>query len=312
MDVKISILMSTYNGEKYIEEQMESLMKQSVKADEVVIIDDCSTDNTTNIIRKFIFENDLDGIWSLKVNPANKGWKYNFRNGLNQLSGKYIFFCDQDDIWLPDKIKKTIEVFDRNDTINVIGMSMIHFYADGHERLEGLFDYKEERTHYKKDASNFKPHPAGCAMAIRKSYVEKMMVYYLPTWSHDEFFWRYATVDNTCILLHESYIRHRVSDTNVTNLPLHSINKRTEAAYNNMVNYKQLYEYCEENNKSEDTLCCIKYYAEGNELRYEFLKAPSLIKIIKLLVKYRNIFLSGKQLMGDIAFGYKNKLFSKK
>ena len=54
---KVSIIMSTYNGERYIREQLESLLSQTLKADEVLILDDCSTDSTCSIIEDFIVSN---------------------------------------------------------------------------------------------------------------------------------------------------------------------------------------------------------------------------------------------------------------
>ena len=63
LKLKISVVISTYNGEQYIEEQMTSILRQSRKADEVLILDDCSNDNTTMIINNFINENSLNNEW---------------------------------------------------------------------------------------------------------------------------------------------------------------------------------------------------------------------------------------------------------
>ena len=100
--MKISVVMTTYNGEKYIKEQLTSLKNQTRVPDEVLIFDDCSTDNTVTIVRNFIIENP-SGNYRLFENKKNKGWRRNFMEGFADAQGDIIFPCDQDDIWLDRK-----------------------------------------------------------------------------------------------------------------------------------------------------------------------------------------------------------------
>ena len=102
---KISVAMATYNGSIYIEEQLRSLLDQTRQPDEVIIRDDCSVDDTAEKIRRFIDNNDLQDKWKLIVNEQNIGWQRNFYEAVRQTTGDVIFFSDQDDIWLPDKIE---------------------------------------------------------------------------------------------------------------------------------------------------------------------------------------------------------------
>ena len=74
----ISVCMCTYNGEKYILPQLESIHAQTVAPDEVIICDDNSTDQTVSIIRDFIKEHGLEDTWSLHCNEENKGYPGNF------------------------------------------------------------------------------------------------------------------------------------------------------------------------------------------------------------------------------------------
>ena len=71
--MRLSIVLSTYNGEAYITEQLDSILNQTRKADEVLIFDDCSTDNTPQIIEQFISEHTLT-TWTFAVKQENKGW----------------------------------------------------------------------------------------------------------------------------------------------------------------------------------------------------------------------------------------------
>lgn len=77
---KISVAMTTYNGSKYIIKQLDSLKNQSRKIDELVICDDCSTDNTVELVNDYIKSNNLEG-WNIYSNENNLG----FINNLNRL-----------------------------------------------------------------------------------------------------------------------------------------------------------------------------------------------------------------------------------
>lgn len=103
----ISVIICTYNGEKYIEEQLNSLKRQSIFIDEYIICDDNSLDNTCNIIENYIKKNPELNI-NLFRNSKNKGVIKNFEFGLKQASGDYIAFCDQDDVWLPNKMELSL------------------------------------------------------------------------------------------------------------------------------------------------------------------------------------------------------------
>lgn len=108
MDKRVSVVMTTYNGQKYLREQMDSLREQTMPIDEVIIMDDCSTDHTPDLVSAYIKEYDLKG-WNLVQNEQNQGWKKNFKSGFDLATGNYIFPCDQDDIWHLDKVEKMVE-----------------------------------------------------------------------------------------------------------------------------------------------------------------------------------------------------------
>ncbi|MBR3263913.1 glycosyltransferase family 2 protein [Candidatus Saccharibacteria bacterium] len=104
--MKISVAMATYNGEKYIKEQLESILNQLGKDDEVVVSDDGSTDKTLDIVK------------SLKdkrikiIKGPRKGVKQNFSNAIKHCTGRYIFLADQDDVWMPNKLERVLKVFE--------------------------------------------------------------------------------------------------------------------------------------------------------------------------------------------------------
>ena len=106
---KIIILLATYNGEKYIQEQLEPLLIQTYNEFQILVHDDNSTDDTLQLLQKYA-KNFPDKVMLLDDNISNGGAKENFIYLLNQVDKEYdyIMFCDQDDVWEKDKIEKTL------------------------------------------------------------------------------------------------------------------------------------------------------------------------------------------------------------
>lgn len=102
---QIAILLSTYNGEKYISQLIESLLNQTSKDFTIYVRDDGSTDSTISIINDYSFKN--DNIIVIESNN-NLGSKYSFLELLRIIDSDYYMFCDQDDIWLPFKVECTL------------------------------------------------------------------------------------------------------------------------------------------------------------------------------------------------------------
>ena len=101
----ISVAMATYNGEAYIVQQIESILHQTHPVDEIIIVDDGSTDRTVDYIRQLNCP--LIRLWQ---NETNLGYIENFYKALTQTTGAYIFLADQDDIWEPDKVEQVLSV----------------------------------------------------------------------------------------------------------------------------------------------------------------------------------------------------------
>lgn len=110
--MKVSICIATYNGEKYIKEQLESILSQISLRDEVIISDDGSTDSTLEIIKNF-----KDPRITILQNTGKKGYTPNFQNALKHSSGDYIFLSDQDDVWLPNKYSTVLQNLKNNDLV---------------------------------------------------------------------------------------------------------------------------------------------------------------------------------------------------
>ncbi|MES2777504.1 MAG: glycosyltransferase [Bacteroidota bacterium] len=108
--MKISVALCTWNGEKYLAEQLASIFAQTLPVNEIVICDDKSSDNTISIIQDF--QSRYPGIISLVQNPQSLQARKNFEQAIGLCTGDAIFLCDQDDRWVAGKVQATIDFFE--------------------------------------------------------------------------------------------------------------------------------------------------------------------------------------------------------
>lgn len=108
----ISVALCTYNGEKYINSQIKSILNQSYPVDEIVVCDDGSKDDTINIINSI--KNNCSIKITIRQNENNLGVCANFEKAISLCNGDIIFLSDQDDIWKIDKVETIVNWFDKN------------------------------------------------------------------------------------------------------------------------------------------------------------------------------------------------------
>ena len=131
--LNISVAICTYNGEKYIQEQLQSILNQTLRPDEIVLGDDGSSDSTLCIVREFAKNCPI----YIKIiqNHSRAGYRDNFLSTSKQCKGELIAFCDQDDVWLPEKLSSCARWFtDKN------VMLVCHGYHVVNERLHKMYD----------------------------------------------------------------------------------------------------------------------------------------------------------------------------
>ncbi|URR35480.1 glycosyltransferase family 2 protein [Thermosynechococcus sp. HN-54] len=158
--MRISIAMATYNGEKYLQEQLDSFLKQTCLPDELIVSDDCSNDNTVQILKNFT--NYAPFEVKIYKNERNLGYAANFENALKQTSGNIIFLSDQDDVWFPNKIEYVIKIAQQNDQYLLYTNDAEICLADG--TSTGLTKLGQTLSL----GLSEKDFTAGCCMAIRK------------------------------------------------------------------------------------------------------------------------------------------------
>jgi glycosyltransferase involved in cell wall biosynthesis len=124
----ISIAMATYNGARFLEEQLQSFARQTLLPDEVVITDDGSTDDTLEIARQFA----SGAPFALRIhrNPKRLGFNRNFEAAVSRCEGDIIFFSDQDDVWFDRKLETVMSAFAANEKTQVVINGQIIADAD--------------------------------------------------------------------------------------------------------------------------------------------------------------------------------------
>jgi len=109
--MRVSVGICTHNGEKFIAEQLESILNQSIKPDEIVLTDDASSDKTVKIAEKILRDSTVP--YKIVAHETHQGILKNFSNCLDLCSGDIIFSCDQDDVWMKNKVEKFLPYFEQ-------------------------------------------------------------------------------------------------------------------------------------------------------------------------------------------------------
>ena len=118
MSIRISIALCTYNGEKHLWEQLQSIKLQERLPDELVVSDDCSTDRTIEIVEDF--QRNCPFPVTLHRNKSNIGFSKNFEKAIRHCNGDIILLSDQDDYWLPDKISRFEYEFRADSSVQLV------------------------------------------------------------------------------------------------------------------------------------------------------------------------------------------------
>lgn len=121
----VSVAMATYNGEKYIRKQLESILNQLAPTDEIIISDDCSSDKTLEIVCDIMNNHPIGKIIKIVENESNQGYIRNFRKAISLTKGNYIFLADQDDIWESSKVRELVKYMDTQKAVLVCTASKL-------------------------------------------------------------------------------------------------------------------------------------------------------------------------------------------
>lgn len=217
LNVKISVAMTTYNGEKYIIEQLDSIRNQTLPPNEVIICDDQSTDDTADIIKKYISDFQLDN-WKFQVNNKRLGWKENFREAIRQTSGEIVFFSDQDDVWFLNKIENMSTMVDKYDMGCLYG-DCVKIDSNGDflpNQRENIYDKYLNKIEF--GPSFYNVGGLGCCMCVRRRVIDKYLNLNLKEDDHDSQCPRIAVYYDSLWYVNSPMIKYRVHSQNTSNV----------------------------------------------------------------------------------------------
>ena len=180
--MKVSVCMATYNGAKYISEQIDSILMQLSDDDELIISDDGSNDGTIDIIKSY---NDIR--IKLYHNETNHGFMGNFENALKRANGDVIFLSDQDDIWSENKVKTSL--IELNDCDLLVHNAEL---VDGNGISLGKDYFSCLHNHVGFWANLWKTRFLGCCMVFNRKVLDACLPFPKRVVAHDYWIGMYA------------------------------------------------------------------------------------------------------------------------
>jgi len=229
--MKISVAMATYNGEKYIIEQLKSIVNQSHLPDELVVCDDNSNDKTVELIEEFSKKVSLKII--LFRNKENLGFVGAFNRALEACNGDLVFLCDQDDFWFPNKIDHVSKLAIANPNMNL--------FLNNAELTDGNLVPSGFSTFEQMESAGLKQIDLvlGCCMALRKTFLS----YFLPIpnrfSAHDIWLNEFSVIMNSKLLVLDILQYYRRHANNNSSHIVYSLRKLNRFSYS-LYNYKEL------------------------------------------------------------------------
>lgn len=226
MKTTVSVAMCTYNGQRFLAQQLQSLLDQTVQPDELVVCDDVSSDDSLKLVEAFAER----APFKVRVfkNPKNLGYIRNFEQAISLCTGDVVFLCDQDDLWDPRKIQIMRDIFEAESSVGLVMHDFVRVNAEG-----GPYDFPEERygEHQLLGAelpdeirqhsirAFMLPSPrawCGCMMAFRKEWNRILLPIY-PGKGHDDWILKLLGPLTEVRFVGEPLIRYRMHESNSNN-----------------------------------------------------------------------------------------------
>jgi len=305
----VSVVMTTFNGAKYIEKQLDTIRLQSQKPDEVIICDDCSTDSTVIIINQYIERYKLTE-WKIIKNEKNLGYFDNFFKGISLTVGDTIYLSDQDDMWDLNKIE-TFECLYKENPILTMIQSYFKFIDDN-----GVVQNSKEKYHgvvsgvqkYLTVNDMCKFAGSGFTMSFRKSVSKRIFDLGLHERKdlfefHDILLGLIAASLGDCLLAGYIVDSHRIHENNVTKKKnKNALVGRSKKMQMDILKRRSVYFYLiAQKTPEQDKSVIYKRYADIARERWCFLESFGFKRFIRLILN-RNMYASKFGVVTDVMY----------
>lgn len=269
--MKTAILMATFNGERFLEMQLNSIKTQTVKPDYVVFRDDCSTDGTVEYIEKYISENRLKN-WIIKKNEKNIGWRLTFRQLMKDsqsLGVDYVFFCDQDDFWYENKVQQQVKGIGVHPEAELLSCNFSVKNTNGttYKVSTHEFNKTEMISKYPKRMSFF-AFKLGFTYMVSSKFIDDILVVWSKDYdrvAHDRLMALSSNMVGTGYNLNETLADHIFHGENASGndiITIHSSKKKhLDELKEGMQYYKVVSKFLDLRNKKEDAKFVKDYYS---------------------------------------------------
>lgn len=226
----LSVCLASYNGERFIREQIASILDQLPHDGELIVSDDASTDSTVGIVRAF-----EDQRVRLFAHATNVHYVANFERAIAEARGEIVFLSDQDDVWSANKVATVCAAFDRHPQASMVVHALAHMDEAGQLLAappSGLWPHGSGGS---RGRASFmarqlvKGQVFGCTTAFRRVVAQRMLPFPARTYAHDHWLSVVAPTVGPIVLLDEALVRYRHHGTNVS--PRTSLRLRGQIAF---------------------------------------------------------------------------------
>ena len=306
----VSVVMATYNGEKYLIQQMDSIRTQSRQPDEVIICDDCSIDKTVEVAEAYITQYRLLN-WKVVKNTKNLGYYNNFFEAIKISRGQTIYLSDQDDIWDIHKIEQFEKFYDRHQEVTMIQSNMEFIDSNGNIiKSDYKYHGKKEKTGFVEISTEemCKFAGSGYTMSFRRSVTDKIFLNGLDAQKtvylyHDILIGLMSAALGKCYMCANVVDQHRLHSSNATQAKGKSyISDRTREKQLSIL-YRRKNEFDLVTNVMEDEhmIKCFKEFSMFAKYRYELIQ-DRRIKNLPFLIRHWNLYSAKIGLVTDLLY----------
>lgn len=216
-DPTLGVAIATFNGARYLAEQLESIRLQTKKVNALVVYDDGSNDETLAVAKRY---NDIfcaDNIDYSVMTEKNVGYCKNFERAISVLTTDLIFLCDQDDVWLPEKVEECVKIFSQYKDLNVLFTDafVTNCNLEIRKKISDIMKYPSKDFTYPCNWPVSRNTCVGATMVLKRTFLKSILP--IPSFqrSHDAWIARVAALNNCLAYLPKPMIYYRQHENNV-------------------------------------------------------------------------------------------------